>query len=121
MQYRQQCSEDNYRKRIVVCTEHRLILIQYFITIEPAVEGTIEGTIEGARPTTKRKLAVLLQAILYNEKKRVPDYSKITGMSRKTVERYIKILREHELIDFTDGANQVGGYIVNSELKEIIK
>jgi transcription initiation factor IIE alpha subunit len=58
---------------------------------------------------------------LYNEKKRVPDYSKITGMSPKTVERYIGILRKNGLIDFTDEATQVGGYIVNPRLKENIK
>lgn len=52
---------------------------------------------------------------------RVPDYSKITGMSPKTVERYIKILREHGLIDFTEGANQVGGYIIHPRLKDTIK
>lgn len=41
-------------------------------------------------------------------------------MSRKTVERYIGMLRKGGLIDFTDEGTRVGGYIVSPRLKAII-
>lgn len=85
------------------------------------METDVEGAIEGARAYVKTKLVTLLKAIYYNEKKRVPDYSEITGMSSKTVERYIRILRNSDLIDFVGEGTKVGGYILTAPLKEVIE
>jgi hypothetical protein len=47
----------------------------------------IEGATEGATESAKRKLVILLRAIITNEGKRVPDYVKITNLPAKSVEK----------------------------------
>ena len=78
----------------------------------------LEGAIEGATKSVKSKLVILLQAIIANERKRVPDYVKITNLPAKSVERYIKQLREVGLIDFSDESTKVGGYFITEKLRQ---
>lgn len=85
------------------------------------IEGAIEGAIEGGTAAVKKRLTKLLLAIVTNERKRVPEYSEMTGISPKTVERYMKILRDHELIEFTDEASHIGGYILHPKIRHIIQ
>ena len=52
------------------------------------------GAIDGATKEVKRKLAVLLRAILEDESKRAPEYIAIAKLgSPRTVERYLQQLR----------------------------
>lgn len=86
-------------------------------TIEEAIEGAIEGATKGV----KRKLTILLTAIVKNERERTPYYAEITGLSAKSIERYIRQLRNANLIDFDGDATQLGGYFLTEKLKDIIK
>ena len=82
---------------------------QYISTkevVEGAVNGSFEGTVEG----TKTKLIQLLLAIHQKPGMRVPDIEKVTGMPVKTLERYIKRLKEAHLIEFRGNSFQTGGY-----------
>jgi len=68
----------------------------------------------------KDNLIVLITAIYQNEGARVPDYTELTGFSTSTIERYIKILRDAELIDFKGDAAQTGGYYLTEKTKNTI-
>jgi len=88
---------------------------------EGATEGVIEGVIEGVTEGVKKKLVMLLVTIIENEGKRIPFYAKVTGIPEKTVEGYIKRLRDAQLIEFSkDEAPKVGGYYITNELKKKI-
>lgn len=88
----------------------------------PQNEGTIEGTIEGISKRVLMRLTNLLTAIIDKEGERVPYYAQITGIPNSKIERYIKQLRNAGLIDFSDGANQIGGYRITDKLKkELLK
>lgn len=88
---------------------------------EDSTKGAGKGAIEGATKVKKGKLAVVLNAIVNNEGKRVPDYVAITNIPASSVERYIKQLKEAGLIYFSDEATQVGGYYLTEKLKKEIK
>jgi len=94
-------------------------------TIEGAVEGTIEGAVEGifedATRGVKDKLTILLKAIAANEGKKVPDYKGTTGLPDKTIERYIKQLKNAGLIEFIGDATQTGGYFLTEKMKAKLK
>jgi len=68
------------------------------VPVDGTTDGTIEGTIEGATNAVKKRLKVLLHAIVDDEGKRIPDYTEITQIKAKTLERYIKQLRDIDLI-----------------------
>lgn len=68
--------------------------------ISRANEGAIEGAIEGATKGVKDKLAILLSDIASNEGNRVPDYKEATGLADSSMERYIKQLKDGDLIEF---------------------
>jgi ATP-dependent DNA helicase RecG len=85
------------------------------------LDGAIDGAIDGATKATKRKLSVLLKAIVSNEGKRTPDYKEITKLgSERTMERYIEQLKEVGFIEFKGTAAQTGGYFTTDKLKKII-
>jgi len=69
----------------------------------------------------KDKLKILLSAITAKEGMRVPYYEEMTKISIKTLERYIKQLRDANLIEFKGEAPQTGGYYVTKELKKKLK
>lgn len=83
--------------------------------------GAIDGAIDGATKATKSKLSVLLQAIVNDEGKRIPDYKETTKLgSDRTMERYVEQLREAGFIEFKGSAAQTGGYFLTEKLKKII-
>lgn len=82
------------------------------------VDGTIDGTIDGATRSLRKKLSVLLKAILANEGKRLPDYIEVTNLgSQRTVERYMQQLREAGLIEFKGQGLSTGGYYITDALR----
>ncbi|KOH42629.1 RNA-binding domain-containing protein [Sunxiuqinia dokdonensis] len=90
-------------------------------TLTTKLDGAIDGAIDGATKATKRKLSVLLKAIVSNEGKRTPDYKGITKLgSGRTMERYIEQLKEVGFIEFKGTAAQTGGYFITDKLKKII-
>ena len=75
-----------------------------------------EGAIEGATKGVKSKLVELLKIIAANEGKRVPDYKTVTGLPESTIERYIKILKDANLVIFKGDAAHTGGYYLTKKL-----
>lgn len=86
--------------------------------IEKVIEGVIEGSIEGINTRIKPKLVKVLKSIIINENKRLPEYVKMTRLNAKSIERYIKILREGGLINFTRGGKKMDGYYITNKGKE---
>jgi ATP-dependent DNA helicase RecG len=86
-----------------------------------ADKGAIEGAIEGATERKKANLKILLNAIHKNEGKRVPEYEKITKFPTSSLERYIKQLKDAELIYFSNEASQIGGYYLTGKINKKIK
>ena len=64
---------------------------------------------------------MLLSAIAANEGNRVPDYKKATGLTDKSMERYIKQLKEVGLIEFKGDALHTGGYYLTKKIKVKLK
>ncbi|MCP4456416.1 MAG: AAA family ATPase [Cytophagales bacterium] len=84
-----------------------------------AIDGVIDGTIGDVTEELKRKLTVLLKAIISNEGKRVSEYKEETQLgSERTIERYIQQLRNAEFIEFKGGSAKTGGYFLTEVLKE---
>ncbi|MFZ1731636.1 MAG: hypothetical protein WBQ23_04285 [Bacteroidota bacterium] len=88
---------------------------------QDALAVATEGAIEGATDTVKARLKSLLLAIASHEGKRTPEYSELTNIGIKSLERYIKKLKEAELIEFIGDAPQTGGYFVAGQLKKALK
>lgn len=91
------------------------------VLTERISDAIIEGAIEGATKGVKEKLAVLLTAIVVDEGKRVPDYKETTGLSESSLERYIKLLKEANLIEFKGESAQTGGYYLTKKTANKIR
>jgi ATP-dependent DNA helicase RecG len=81
-----------------------------------AIEKIIDKTFEGATKNFRKKLTILLEAIVNNEGKRVPDYGKLTGISVSSVERYILKLRKAKIIAFSGKSKKTDGYYISENL-----
>jgi len=78
--------------------------------VEGAVEGALGGTFEGTVEGTRNKLFQILLAIHQKPGMRVPEIEKTTKIPVKTIERYLKKLKEAHLIEFRGTSFQTGGY-----------
>jgi len=87
---------------------------------EGVIEGVIEGVTEGISEGVKTKFKSLLMAIAANEGKRIPFLADEISESIKSVERYIRQLREFGLIEYK-GSSKTGGYSLTNKLKQKIK
>ncbi len=66
-----------------------------------------------------KKLAILLKAILNNEGNRTPYYAEAIKLgTERTIERYIKQLKDANLVEFRGEATQKGGYYLTPALKQ---
>jgi ATP-dependent DNA helicase RecG len=91
-------------------------------------EGTVKKTdivkiineenLIGVGKALAKKLAIIVEAILNNQGKRVPDYSKITLLTEKSIERYLKQLSSAGLIEFKGEAKQKGGYYSTQKMNQ---
>jgi predicted HTH transcriptional regulator len=79
------------------------------------------GTIEKEAMQVKKKLTTLLFVVAANEGGKRADYIKMTGFSRNSVDRYIKLLIENKLIEFIGSATQTGGYFLTALAKKLLK
>ncbi len=90
--------------------------------INPKVEGLnpkVEGLISKItnREDIRDKLRTILRAIIKNEGERIPQYVEITGFSKKTLERYIALLKKHDLVIYEGNSKKTGGYFFNKKFK----
>ena len=86
-------------------------------TIEGTVEAIIEGAVKGTTTSVKSKLKKLLLAVSENEGGKAKDYAAVTKIAAKSIERYLKILSDVELIEFKGTAKQTGGYFATEKVK----
>ena len=78
--------------------------------IKRMLEGTNEGADKGTVEGTKNKFTQILLAIHQKPGMRIPEIEKITEIPVKTLERYVKRLKEARLIEFKGSSFQTGGY-----------
>ena len=81
-------------------------------------EGVIEGVIEGVGKDIKEKLASILCALNEQPGLRTTMLSSKTDIPVKSVERYVKRLKDAGLIKYS-GSSKSGGYFLSdSEVRE---
>lgn len=79
-------------------------------------------SIENIRNTTKLNLLKLIFVIIENEGKKIEEYSIITSIPKKTIERYIKILRENNIVKFIGEIKaKNSGYFLTEEFMKSVK
>jgi ATP-dependent DNA helicase RecG len=84
-------------------------------------EGAFEGAFEGATEAVKTNLSKLTLLIASNEGLRTPELQRISELSKKTLERYLKALRDEKIIEFKGDAPQKGGYYLTQNIKEKLR
>ncbi|MGM0480058.1 MAG: AlbA family DNA-binding domain-containing protein, partial [Bacteroidota bacterium] len=90
-------------------------------TLDGTINGIIDGAIDGTTKETKRKLSKLLKAIIENEGRRIPDYKNATQLgSERTIERYVELLKEHNIIEFKGKSPKTGGYFITEVFKKVL-
>ena len=89
--------------------------------IEGAIGVAVEGAVKEATKGVIEKLTILLGTIAINEGKRIPDFNEITKLPEKTIEGYIKRLKDAGLIEFKGDAAQTGGYYLTEKMKLKLK
>ena len=80
------------------------------------IGGAIEETFISETKLIKEKLIVLLSIIEKQQGLKSSDYRILTQLSIRSVERYIKLLREAGLIEFRGAATQKGGYYLTEKM-----
>lgn len=90
-------------------------------TLVGTIDEIIDGAIDGTTKETKRKLSKLLKAIIENEGRRIPDYKSATQLgSERTIERYVELLKEHNIIEFKGKSPKTGGYFITEVFKKVL-
>ncbi len=85
-------------------------------------EGAVKGAVKGVTKGVVEKLSGLTLTIIEKPGNRVPYYAEQTGIPSKTLEGYIKKLRDANIIEFSKGdASHIGGYYITEEFKKQIK
>ena len=87
---------------------------------EGLIEGAIEGISEGLTEGLKTKFIDLVKVILSEEGNRIPFYANKMSESEKNIERYFKIFREQNLIEYR-GSKKAGGYYLTEPMKKKLK
>lgn len=83
------------------------------------IEGVIEGITEGTTTDVKDKITKIL-LVLYKESGiRIVDIEMLLDIPAKSLERYIKQLRDAGMIEFK-GANRTGGYYLTKTVEKKI-
>ena len=83
------------------------------------VEGVIEGVIEGVTDDVRDKLRKILLVVYKGEGVRTNDIEKRIEVPVKSVERYVKQLKEAGLIEYR-GAARTGGYYLTRKAENKI-
>ena len=74
-------------------------------------EGVIEGVIEGVGTDIKEKMALILCELNKQPGLRTTILSEKTSIPRKSIERYIKQLKDAGIIKYS-GSSKTGGYFL---------
>ena len=76
---------------------------------EGAIEGVIEGVTEGVTDDVKEKIKKIVLLIRNTEGIRTTEIEQKTSIPFKSIERYLKLLKDNDIIEFR-GASRTGGY-----------
>lgn len=83
-------------------------------------EGIIEGITEGITTDVKEKLVKVLIALYKEGGIRTVEIEKMIDIPAKSIERYIKLLRDTEIIEYR-GSNRTGGYYLVQSIEKKIR
>lgn len=83
------------------------------------IEGIIEGITEGITSGVREKMTKILLALYKEGGVRAGDLEKRIDIPVKSIERYIKQLRDAGIIEFK-GAKRTGGYYLTNKVKNQI-
>lgn len=86
--------------------------------VNEKIENVIKQEITGIGKVLSKKLTSIVLVIYTSEGKRVPEYSKITLFTEKSMERYLKLLSSSGLIEFKGKAKHTGGYYLTPKMKQ---
>jgi ATP-dependent DNA helicase RecG len=78
------------------------------------------GTISKENLQVKKKLTILLLVIAANEGGKRNDYIKLTGFSKNSIGRYLRLLMDNKLIVFKGGSTKTGGYFLTVITKKLL-
>jgi ATP-dependent DNA helicase RecG len=88
--------------------------------VDSKVEGVIEGVTEGVSDEVREKLKRIFLVIYKNGGVRAIHIEESVKLPGKSVERYIKMLKDADLIEFK-GAPKTGGYYLTTKAAKKIK
>ena len=83
--------------------------IETHIDLKARFEGVVEGVIEGISIDVREKLVQVMSALNDSPGQRTTAIETTTGIPVKSLERYVKILRDYGLVEYR-GPNKTGGY-----------
>ena len=78
------------------------------------INDTVNGTVNN---TIKILLIRIAKYILEHPNTKVNDIVRLINKSKPTIERYVKILRDNEIIEYK-GALKTGGYIIHNNVRK---
>lgn len=81
-----------------------------------AIGGAIEEAFGKKTKGIKDKLIFLLNMIAGNGGQRTPDLIKVMKVSERSLERYLKLLKEADLIEYKGNSTQSGGYYLTEKM-----
>ncbi|MFH1121927.1 MAG: RNA-binding domain-containing protein [Bacteroidota bacterium] len=79
-------------------------------------DGVIDGVIDGVNDGVRKEVIRLTILVLTNEGVKALDIATKRGKSKPTIERYLRIAREVEIVEFK-GAPKTGGYYLTRKMK----
>ena len=82
--------------------------------INDIINDTVNGTINH---TIKILLIKIVKHIIEHPNTKINDIVRLINKSKPTIERYVKILRDNEIIEYK-GALKTGGYVIHNNLRK---
>lgn len=92
------------------------------ILSDGALNKKIDSEILNVRKDLKQNIEKLLVSIIENEGKKVADYVQLTKFQKRAIERYIKVLRENNIIEFIgEPKAKNSGYFLTEDFRKRVK
>ena len=83
-------------------------------------DGVSDGAINGVSDGVKRELINIVHLIINNPGINTKSIAESTNKPKPTIERYIRIAKETNMIEF-QGSSKSGGYYVTEKMKAKLK
>ncbi len=88
--------------------------------ISKGIITNIEGITEGITADVKEKITKILLVLYKEEGVRTVNIEKLIDIPTKSLERYLKLLKDTGIIEYK-GANRTGGYYLTKKVKNMLK